>query len=99
LCIIIFYHFSKIGHIFAVINLIIDSSLKQDTPRGYMTEKKDQKRLVLIGIRRKGEKGFKKRIDNKFNIEADQVSSDILPVKPEQTITGHVTDFPSDPTE
>lgn len=33
-----------------------------------MTGSKQQKRLVLIGIRRKGEKGFKKSVDTEFKI-------------------------------
>ena len=33
--------------------------------RSVMNNQNDNKRLVLIGIRRKGEKGFKKRIDSK----------------------------------
>ena len=39
-----------------------------------MKNQNENKRLVLIGIRRKGEKGFKKRIDSK--ITSNQSISD-----------------------
>ncbi len=39
-----------------------------------MKNQNDNKRLVLIGIRRKGEKGFQKRIDSE--ITSNQSTSD-----------------------
>lgn len=47
-----------------------------------MDQNKNQKRLVMIGIRRKGEKGFKKSFDRLFNADQDSfkpVTSEINP--------------------
>ncbi len=54
-----------------------------------MIEKKDQdqKRLVLIGVHRKGEKGFKKRIDKEIQSKDFELKPESLTMNPEQIYT------------
>ncbi|MCP4752966.1 MAG: hypothetical protein GY866_18925 [Proteobacteria bacterium] len=43
-------------------------------------EGKRAKRLVLIGIRRKGERGFKTRLDTDFVNDQERFPDELLPV-------------------
>lgn len=52
-----------------------------------MIDRENQKRLVLIGIHRKGEKGFKKRFDKKEELKRDSLAPDSLPIAPEQVFS------------
>jgi hypothetical protein len=49
-----------------------------------MIDNEKQRRLVLIGIHRKGEKGFKKRFSEKENLEGIPAKPETLPLTPEQ---------------
>ncbi len=46
---------------------------------------KEQRRLVLIGIRRKGEKGFKKRFDSQVEPKTDPIKKEINATNPAHT--------------
>ncbi len=48
--------------------------------KGNMIDAKKSKRLVLIGIRKKGDSGFKKHIDAKYKGSTEDLAPKLLPL-------------------